>query len=47
MVGLSPVFKVVFTEPLPVQPLPSVTVTAKVPAVFTVMVCAVEPIDQL
>ena len=31
----------------PVQPFPSVTVTVKVPAAFTDLVCVVSPVDQL
>ena len=36
-------FTVVVTEAEAVQPLPSVTVTVKVPAVFTDFVCVVVP----
>lgn len=38
---------VILTNALPVQPFPSLTVTAKVPAIFTEMVCVVAPPDQL
>ena len=47
MVGVSAVVTVVVADAEPVQPLPLVTVTVKVFAVFTEIVCVVAPVDQL
>ena len=47
MDGVGFAFTVVVLESFPVQPLPSVTVTVTVVAVFTLMVCVVAPVDQL
>ena len=47
MDGVGLALTVVVFESLPVQPLPSVTVTVTVVAVFTLIVCVVAPIDQL
>jgi hypothetical protein len=38
---------VVIADAVPVQPLVLVTVTVKVPAVLTLIVCVVAPVDQL
>ena len=45
--GVGSVLTVVVTRVLPVQPLPFVTVTVNVPAVFTEMVWVLAPVDQL
>ena len=47
MAGVRFAFTLVVAEAEPVQPFALVTITVKVPAVLTEIVCVVAPVDQL
>ena len=47
MVGVGAALMVTVTEDAPVHALPSLTVSEKVPAVVTLMLCVVAPFDQV
>ena len=46
MLGVGKLFIIVVTDELPVQPFALVTVTVNVPAVDTLIVLVVAPVDQ-